>query len=193
MPKPPRKSKLYTRAGDAGKTSLFGGRRVAKDHPRVVAYGTIDELNSVLGVAISFVRQRSLIASLHTIQNELFNIGAELASDKPVRRRKTRAATFDLAAHSTAYLEQLIDEYDAKVPPLKTFVLPSGSSAAASMHHARTVCRRAERNVVTLARKEKVNPEILAYLNRLNDLLFALARYLNKAARRQELLWAQDS
>lgn len=193
MPKTPRKSNLYTRAGDAGKTSLFGGRRVAKDHPRVVAYGTIDELNSVLGVAISFIRQRSLVASLHKIQNELFNIGAELASDKPVRRRKKRSETFDLDASSTLYLEQLVDEYDAKVPPLKTFVLPSGSSAAAFMHQARTVCRRAERNVVTLARKEKINPEIVAYLNRLNDLLFALARYLNKVARRQELLWSQDS
>ena len=192
MPKQPRKSKLYTRAGDAGKTSLFGGRRVAKDHPRVVAYGTIDELNSVLGVAISFIRQRTLIASLHKIQNELFNIGAELASDQPVRRRRKRSDTFSLAANSTAHLEQLIDEYDAKVSPLKTFVLPSGTSAAASMHHARTVCRRAERHVVTLARKENINPEILAYLNRLNDLLFALARYLNKAARRRELLWTQD-
>ena len=193
MPKPPRKSNLYTRTGDAGKTSLFGGRRVAKDHPRVVAYGTIDELNSVLGVAISFMRQRPLIASLHKIQNELFNIGAELASDKPVRRRKKRSETFALAAASTTYLEQLIDEYDAKVAPLKTFILPSGSNAATFMHQARTVCRRAERNVVTLARKEKLNPEILAYLNRLNDLLFALARYLNKSARRRELLWTQDS
>jgi cob(I)alamin adenosyltransferase len=193
MPKQPRKSNLYTRAGDAGETSLFGGKRVAKDHPRVVAYGTIDELNSVLGVAISFIRQRPLVASLHKIQNELFNIGAELASDKPVRRRKKRSGTFELASSSTIYLEQLIDEYDAKVPPLKTFVLPSGSNAGAFMHLARTVCRRAERNVVTLGRKEEINPEVLAYLNRLNDLLFALARYLNKAARRRELLWTQDS
>jgi len=191
MSKRPGKSKLYTRGGDAGKTSLFGGRRVAKDDPRVVAYGTIDELNSVLGVAISFIRQRRLVASLHKVQNELFNIGAELASDKPVRRRR-RSDAFQLGSDSTMRLEQLVDEFDAKMPPLKTFVLPSGSVAAAAMHHARTVCRRAERCVVTLSRKEKVNPEILAYLNRLNDLLFALARYLNKTARRREILWTQE-
>jgi len=191
MSKRPGKSKLYTRGGDAGKTSLFGGRRVAKDDPRVVAYGTIDELNSVLGVAISFIRQRRLVASLQKVQNELFNIGAELASDKPVRRRR-RSDAFQLGSDSTMRLEQLVDEFDAKMPPLKTFVLPSGSVAAAAMHHARTVCRRAERCVVTLSRKEKVNPEILAYLNRLNDLLFALARYLNKTARRREILWTQE-
>jgi cob(I)alamin adenosyltransferase len=192
MPKRPDKSALYTRGGDAGKTSLFGGRRVPKDHPRVIAYGTIDELNSVLGLAIAFIRQRKLIATLHGIQNELFNIGAELASDKPVKRGRSKTETFQLGPESTAHLEQLVDEYDAKMPPLKTFVLPSGSVAASAMHHARTVCRRAERSVVTLARKEKINPEIVAYLNRLNDLLFALARYLNKVARRREITWSQD-
>ena len=184
---------LYTRGGDAGKTSLFGGRRVSKDHPRVIAYGTIDELNSVLGVAISFIRQRSLVSQLHGIQNELFNIGAELASDKPVRRRKRQSDTFQLDAKSTLHLEELIDDYDSRVPPLKTFILPSGTTASAAMHHARTVCRRAERTVVTLARKETINPEVVAYLNRLNDLLFALARYLNKAGRRRELLWDQNA
>ena len=193
MPKKPSKSKLYTRGGDAGKTSLFGGRRVAKDHPRVVAYGTVDELNSALGMSISFIKQRKLVAQLNAIQNELFNVGAELASDKPVRRGKKRSSTFQLDSSSTKALEVLVDEYDARVPPLKTFILPSGTSAATTMHYARTVCRRAERNVVTLARKEKINPEIVAYLNRLNDLLFVLARYLNKAARRRELLWNQDA
>ncbi len=189
----PRKSKLYTRGGDAGKTSLFGGRRVAKDHPRVVAYGTVDELNSALGVSISFIKQRKLVSQLNAIQNELFNIGAELASDKPVRRGKKRSGAFQLQSANTEVIERLIDDYDARVPPLKTFILPSGTSASATMQHARTVCRRAERNVVTLARKEKINPEIVAYLNRLNDLLFALARYLNKTARIRELLWNQDT
>ena len=193
MPSRPRKSKLYTRGGDAGKTSLFGGRRVPKDHPRVIAYGTIDELNSVLGVAISFIRQRTLVTQLHGIQNELFNIGAELASDKPVRRKKKQSNPFQLEAESTLRLEKLVDDYDSRVPPLKTFVLPSGTSAAAAMHHARTVCRRAERTVVTLARKEAINPQIIAYLNRLNDLFFALARYLNKVGRKRELLWDQDA
>ena len=192
MPGPPRKSKLYTRAGDSGQTSLFGGRRVPKDHPRVVAYGTIDELNSVLGVAISFVRQRKIVDALHAIQNELFNIGAELASDKPVRRGKQAAGVFRLDPAKTKSIERLIDEYDARVPPLRTFILPSGAPAASFLHLARTVARRAEREVVSLAQSEEVNPDILAYLNRLCDLLFVLARYLNKADRRRELLWHKD-
>lgn len=189
MAKSPRKSMLYTRTGDAGKTALFGGKRVPKDHQRVAAYGTIDELNAVLGVAVSFVRQKRLIKQLQTVQNELFDIGAELASDRPVRRAAKRKDAFQLDDTRTAWLERLIDDYDARVPPLRTFVLPAGSRAAAFLHHARTVCRRAEREVVTLARKERVNPAILTYLNRLNDLLFVLARYANKAARRKELLW----
>ncbi len=192
MPSRPQKSKLYTRTGDRGDTGLFGGRRVPKDHRRVVAYGAIDELNSVLGVAISFIRQRTVVASLHAVQNDLFNIGAELASEQPVRRGRKQAGVFRLDSSKTQRLETLIDEYDARVPPLRTFVLPSGSTAASFLHLARTVCRRAERAVVTLARREAVNPAILAYLNRLCDLLFVLARYLNKAARRRELLWRKD-
>ena len=192
MPGPPRKSKLYTRTGDSGQTSLFGGRRVSKDHPRVMAYGTIDELNSVLGVAISFVRQRKIVDALHEIQNELFNIGAELASDKPVRRGKQAAGVIRIDPAKTQWLERLIDEYDARVPTLRTFILPAGSPAAAALHLARTVCRRAERTVVTLARDEPVSPAIIVYLNRLCDLLFVLARYLNKIDRRRELPWRKD-
>lgn len=193
MAKPRRTSKLYTRTGDRGQTGLFGGRRVPKDHPRVVAYGTIDELNSILGVALSFIRQRSVVTALQTIQNELFNIGAELASDQPVRRGRKEAGVFRIEAERVSWLEGLIDEYDARVPPLRTFVLPAGSTAAAMLHFARTVCRRAERGVVTLSRMEPVNPAILAYLNRLCDLLFVLARYANRAARRRELLWRKDA
>jgi len=189
----PRKSKLYTRTGDRGQTALFGGRRVPKDHPRVVAYGTIDELNSALGVAASFVRQRAVVAVLRLIQNELFNIGAELASDRPVRRGKREAGVFQLDAGRTKWLEELIDEYDAKVPPLTTFILPSGSAGAALLHFARTVARRAEREAVALDRDEAVNPAILAYLNRLCDLLFALARYVNKADRQREQPWSKDA
>ncbi len=185
-------SKLYTRTGDRGDTALFGGRRVGKDHPRVAAYGTIDELNAVLGVAVSQIRQRRLIALLQTVQNELFNIGAELASDVPVRRARGAAAAFELDPARVRWLETLIDEYDALAPPLRTFVLPGGSPAAAYLHFARTVCRRAERAVVTLAGSERVSPVVLAYLNRLADLLFALARYANKAGRRRELLWSKD-
>lgn len=192
MARPPKKSKLYTRTGDRGQTGLVGGRRVPKDHPRVAAYGAIDELNAALGLAISFVRQRTLIASLQTIQNELFNIGAELATVEPVRSRRKQPATLRLDGAKAEWLESLIDEYDARVPPLRTFVLPSGTSAAAALHVARTVCRRAEREIVALARKQPINAAITTYLNRLSDLLFVLARYVNKAARRRELLWEKD-
>ncbi len=192
MAKPPPKSKLYTRIGDGGETALFGGRRVSKDHPRVAAYGTIDELNSALGLAVSFIRQKRVIDELHKIQNELFNIGAELATDPSATRSKKASSTFELSPDKTQWIEQLIDEYDSRVPPLRTFILPSGPPGATSLHLARTICRRAEREVVSLARAETVNPAVLAYLNRLCDLLFVLARYLNKAARRRELTWEHN-
>jgi cob(I)alamin adenosyltransferase len=144
-------------------------------------------------VARSFLRRGPVDRVLEAIQNELFHVGAELASERPVRTTKRRAAAFRLDGASVRRLEALIDEYDAKVPPLRTFILPAGTTAAATMHLARTVCRRAERAVITLDRNEGVNPAIIAYLNRLCDLLFALARYLNKSARRPELTWRKDT
>ena len=183
----PAKSKLYTRTGDLGQTALFGGGRVPKDHLRVEAYGGVDELNSALGVAVSFLRQRRIIAALQSVQNELFNVGSELASESGPRAEKGRL--FLDPERKVAELERLIDEYDAKVPPLRTFILPSGSQAGALLHLARGVCRRAERAVVRLSREEEVNPHVLTYLNRLSDLLFVLARYVNKAARRPETPW----
>jgi cob(I)alamin adenosyltransferase len=187
-----RKSMLYTRTGDAGQTSLFGGKRVAKDHPRVVAYGTIDELNSSIGAASSLIKQKRVVSVIQSIQNELFNIGAELASEKPVRRAKGDSTSFHLDDHAIQQLEGWIDEYDALVPPLQTFILPGGTTAASLLHVARTVARRAEREAVTLARTEDINPAVLAYLNRLCDLLFALARYVNKASRRRDVTWSKD-
>ncbi len=178
---------LYTRTGDDGTTALFGGRRVKKDAPRVEAYGAVDELNSAIGVAVSVMRRRRLVKTLQEIQNELFNIGSELASVGA--RRAEVAALFTQAQKKIASLEKLTDEYDAKLPALRTFILPGGSQAGALLHLCRTVCRRAERAVVTLGRKEKVRPEIGAYLNRLSDLLFALARYENRAARKPESPW----
>jgi cob(I)alamin adenosyltransferase len=192
MPARPRKSKLYTGTGDRGQTGLFGGRRVPKDHPRVNAYGTIDELNAALGVACSFIRNRALVTTLQSIQNELFNIGAELASDQPVRRQAKASGAFQLDGAKVRSLELLIDQYDSRVPPLRTFILPGGSQAASFLHLARTVCRRAERELVTLASGEAVNPAIVMYLNRLCDLLFALARYVNKADRHREITWQKD-
>jgi cob(I)alamin adenosyltransferase len=183
------KSKLYTRSGDTGTTMLFGGGRMPKDHPRVEAYGTVDELNSTLGVALSFLPARGAIPkALGNVQNELFNIGSELASGTTGKAAE-KARLFLDAGAKIAVLERLIDDYDAKVPPLRTFVLPSGSQAGALLHLCRTVCRRAEREVVRLAKEEPVNPDILSYLNRLSDLLFVLARYVNKAARKPETAW----
>lgn len=183
----PAKSRLYTRTGDLGETALFGGGRVGKDDLRVEAYGSVDELNSAIGVAVAFVRQKRIAAALESIQNQLFNIGSELASESGKKAEKGRM--FVDAEAKIAALERLIDEYDAKLPPLKTFILPSGSQAGVLLHLARGVCRRAERAVVRLSRREAVNPQVLTYLNRLSDLLFALARYVNKTARKPETPW----
>jgi len=184
-----KKSKLYTRAGDTGLTSLFGGGRVPKDSARVEAYGAVDELNSALGVAVSFLRQRTLAKTLQGIQNELFNVGSELASETGGKASADVGRLFLEPEAKIRALERLIDTYDAKVEPLRTFILPSGSQAGALLHLCRTVCRRAERAVVRLAREEPVNPELVKYLNRLSDLLFVLARYVNKAARKTETPW----
>ena len=178
---------LYTRTGDTGTTALFGGKRVSKDDPRVEAYGAVDELNSAIGVAVSVMRRRKLMAALQDIQNELFNVGSELAS-AGAKQAKV-AALFTDAERKIAALEALTDEYDGKLPALRTFILPGGSQAGALLHLCRTVCRRAERAVVTLGRKEKVSPGIGAYLNRLSDLLFVLARYENRAAKKPETVW----
>ena len=143
-------------------------------------------------MACSFIRNRALVAALRSIQNELFNIGAELASDQPVRRRAKSSTTIQLDDAKIRSLELLIDDYDSRVPPLRTFILPGGSQAASFLHLARTVCRRAEREVVTLATAEPVSPAIVIYLNRLCDLLFALARYVNKAGRHCDITWQKD-
>jgi cob(I)alamin adenosyltransferase len=168
---------------------LFGGGRMGKDHPRVEAYGTVDELNSTLGVAVAFMAEGSEIGKLLSgVQNELFNIGAELASGTKGKAAEA-AKLFVDAETKIATLEQMIDEYDAKVPALRTFILPSGSQAGALLHLCRTVCRRAEREVVHLSHGEAVNPHIIGYLNRLSDLLFVLARYVNKEAGKPETEW----
>jgi cob(I)alamin adenosyltransferase len=184
---PDKKSMLYTRSGDAGTTALFGGGRVPKDSLRVEAYGCVDELNSVLGVAVTEVKQTDLREIITTIQNELFNIGSELASE--TGKASSAGHMFTDEEAKVSHLEALIDEFDAKVDPLRTFILPGGSSAAAMLHLCRTVCRRAERAVVRLAREEAVNPAVVTYLNRLSDLLFVAARYANKADGAEETPW----
>jgi len=179
------KVKIYTRAGDRGETTLISGKRIPKDHPRTSTYGTVDELNSSLGVAVSFIQDKKTSKILQNIQNELFNIGAELADPGKLKK-------IQLENYKTTALESTIDKYDAALPRLDTFIAPGGVKEAAFLHQARTVCRRAEREVVALAKKGKTNPNIIAYLNRLSDLLFVLARYSNKKARRKEVSWKKD-
>lgn len=166
--------KLYTRTGDQGMTGVIGGR-VKKDTERVEAYGTIDELNAFLGVAICELDPESmqdLIQEISMIQHELFDAGADLANvtDNPVYKISTEMVT---------RLEQWIDKYDTETPPIRRFILPGGSKAASSLHVARTIARRAERRVVTVSELEQVNLEIRRYLNRLSDYLFMVARVAN--------------
>ena len=180
--------KLYTRGGDAGETSLFGGRRVGKDDDRIEAYGSVDETNSVIGVAVASIADGDLRECLEGVQVILFDIGAELASPRDptedVRARTPKVTRTDIES-----IESWIDRLDALAPPLRTFVLPGGAPAAAQLHVARTVCRRAERRVVELGRTEPVPPRVLEYLNRLSDLLFAMARAVNARAGVAEPAW----
>ncbi len=176
--------KIYTKTGDAGETGLFGGGRVPKDDPRVQAYGDVDELNAAIGLAtalepMSYDRDR-----LEAIQRDLFTIGAELATSDPTKLKTPRIDETRIRS-----LEQGIDDHETNLPPLKNFILPGGFPKAAAFHLARTTCRRAERAVVALAREQSVNPEIIKYLNRLSDLLFVLARAVNKFGGRGDTPW----
>lgn len=174
-----RLSKIYTRTGDDGTTGLGDGARVPKDHLRVEAYGTIDELNSVLGVALALPLPEEVRVALAPIQHELFDLGGELCI--PGR---------DVIDESQVVrLEQALDGLNASLSPLKEFILPGGTQAAALMHLARTVCRRAERRIISLAHAEPVNTLSIKYLNRLSDLLFVAARYINVRAQTPEILW----
>ena len=185
-----KKIKIYTKRGDKGKTSSIFGGWVSKDHPRINAYGTIDELNASLGMAASFTKDKQILKILKHIQNELFNIGAELASYGKLKKKTGQY--YKLEQSKIGSLEKFIDQYDERLPNLQTFIIPAGTNAASCLHLARTISRRSEREVVSLTKKEKVNPNILAYLNRLSDLLFVLARALNKKAGRKETLWKKD-
>ncbi|HEV2269306.1 MAG TPA: cob(I)yrinic acid a,c-diamide adenosyltransferase [Steroidobacteraceae bacterium] len=178
-----RLSKIYTRTGDDGTTGLGDGTRVPKDSARVEAYGTTDELNSVLGVLLAVPGLPDPVASLLTeVQHELFDLGGELCIPGHVV----------ITAKHVTRLEKALDDCNDPLPPLKEFILPGGGPAAAACHLARTVARRAERRAWTLARTETVNPELLRYLNRLSDLLFVLARVLARHERGAEVLWRHD-
>ena len=179
--------KIYTKTGDKGKTSLFGGKRVWKDDLRIQSYGTVDELNSILGVAITEIKNKELKKILGGIQHELFNLGSDIASPKYKDNKNFSIPRID--GSNTKRLEELIDDIDNKLSTLKNFILPGGSKGAALLHQARTVCRRAERELISLSKIEKVNLEIKIYLNRLSDLLFVLARFENFSSKHPDIEW----
>lgn len=182
-------SRIYTRTGDDGTTSLFGGDRVGKDAPRIRAYGTVDELNSVVGVARAHLRGEPgvdrLDPVLSEIQEELFVLGADLATPMDAKPFVPR-----IQEEHVETIEERIDTFDADLNPLKQFILPGGTPAGATLHSARTVCRRAERLLVQASASVDVNEQALVYLNRLSDLFFVLARWVNREAGVREDRWS---
>lgn len=178
-------NKIYTKKGDKGETSLFGGTRVPKNSLRVDTYGTVDELDSAIGVVIAHLSQdeKKLISLLTSIQHDLLLIGSSLANPvpKPLPHLTKREKVF----------ERQIDQMTEKMPELHNFILPGGGKAGAFSHLARTICRRAERRVVKLSREEPIEPSILRYFNRLSDLLFTVARYVNHTEKKKETIWTR--
>ncbi len=181
--------KIYTKSGDTGETSLFSGRRVPKSDLRVESYGTVDELNSVLGLVRTYTLPSQATVWLETVQNDLFILGADLAT--PMDSQPSWLVRMSEAP--TLVLERAIDFMDTELEPLKVFILPGGVPAAATLHIARTVCRRAERLCVALHAEQSINPHALIYLNRLSDFLFTLARWINKTAGESETKWSLRS
>lgn len=180
--------KIYTKTGDTGQTALFGGGRVEKDHPRVEAYGDVDELNACLGMARSVEMMPRIDEVLVPIQRDLFSIGALLATpDRDKMREQLQKARIDEAR--IAELERAIDDCERELEPLKSFILPGGTPKSSALHVARTVCRRAERRVVALNREVQLPELVVIYLNRLSDLLFMLARVANRRAGAGEVTW----
>lgn len=182
----PRLTKIYTRTGDDGMTALGSRSRVPKDSLRVAAYGTVDELNSFIGVALAHGLVERLAQELAVIQNELFHLGSDLAFPE---EDKEQFAIPQIEERHVVKLEKLMDDLSTAVGPLENFILPGGSVGAANLHVARTVCRRAEREVTSLAREEPVGPFVIPYLNRLSDALFVMARYQNFICKVPEPLW----
>ena len=183
-------SRIYTKTGDHGDTGLGDGSRVPKDHPRVTAYGTVDELNAILGIFLVHLQEAkaetALIDLVRSVQNDLFDVGADLCL--PPGEGEKPGHVLRVRADQAARLEQAIDAKIERLQPLKSFILPGGTAAAAWCHLARTVCRRAERDVVTLARSDRINPQVIVYLNRLSDLLFVLGRVCNHDGH-DDVLW----
>ncbi len=181
-------AKIYTKTGDDGTTGLVGGTRVKKYDPRLEAYGTIDELNAVVGVIRSCKIPDDVSTLLVEIQNKLFNIGSRLASDAKGQRITEKLA---ITENHIAYIEKAIDEMEKDLPKLRQFILPGGDLAAAQCHVARTVCRRAERRILEFAENDNAQPEIIRYINRLSDLFFVLARKMGAISGVQDVPWKQ--
>jgi cob(I)alamin adenosyltransferase len=187
--------KIYTKTGDRGETGVFGGGRVPKDHVRVDAYGEVDELNSTLGLVVLHLQaagETEMVAGLREVQGDLFTLGANLATPAPEDGGRENAYIPALDPARIEALERWIDAADAELEPLASFILPGGSPAAAVLHLARTVCRRAERRVVALSHQATVRAEYVMYLNRLSDLLFTLARLANRRAGVADTPWVPN-
>jgi cob(I)alamin adenosyltransferase len=181
--------KIYTKTGDLGKTSLGSGKRVDKFHPRIECYGTIDELNSVLGLAAAQVQSKDENELIFKIQNQLFNLGSLVACDSP----KKQTLLPQIKDEHVTFLEQKIDEFTAQLPALKNFILPGGSIPSSTIHIARCVARRAERLAFQLNKKQKQPKTLLVYLNRLSDFLFVFARYVNHKQLIKDVAWNKNS
>ncbi|MDP6211181.1 MAG: cob(I)yrinic acid a,c-diamide adenosyltransferase [SAR324 cluster bacterium] len=185
-------TKVYTRTGDTGQTGLVGGKRLPKDHPRIESYGSVDELNSVIGLVLSFLakkeaskRREKLGLILESIQQKLFDTGSELAT----LPGDEYEGQITLQAENVVWLEEIIDAMNEELQPLKSFILPGGTSLNAFLHQARTVCRRAERDILKLNQIDLVNPEIIKYINRLSDFLFVAGRWVTETLGETETLW----
>lgn len=172
---------IYTRFGDNGETITLSGKKISKDSVIIEAQGQLDELNAVLGVVISFTDEQLIEETLRKIQKELFILGAEIAMERKSKKK--------IGLLHVEYLEKTIDELQSELSALANFVLPGGSKSAALLHYARTICRRCERRLVSLSKQQTLDPETIIYLNRLGDLLFVLARYINRKKRVDEIVW----
>jgi len=175
--------KIYTKTGDDGNTGLQGGFRIAKSHPRILAYGTVDEANAMIGVVLSNVLDDDVREVLNTIQNELFLLGSDL-SNQNLNDLKNR-----ISLDMVEKLEKIIDKFELELPPITNFILPGGSVAAAQIHQVRTIVRRAETLVVQLSDKDEINSNCIKYLNRLSDLMFVMGRLINKRNSIEDIIW----
>lgn len=183
--------KIYTKTGDKGETSLYGGTRVSKAAARVESYGTLDELNAFIGLAKAEISDEKVLSQLQKIQFDLFTVGSEAATptDKMLLANGKSRLDLMISEKEITELERWMDDFDAELVPLRFFILPSGGKAAATIHVCRTVCRRAERSMVFLSETEEVRPELIKYLNRLSDYFFVLARYISKISGEKEDFW----